>query len=96
MLRMSAHLTPLEVLDRLFGGLEEVSRIAGYHPKNAYKWRHPSKTRAAGDLPSASLMRALLVEARARGIPLEHRHLIDGADAAEIDALTRAPTGVAA
>ena len=93
---MSSHLTPFEVTIRLFGSSEEVSTIAGLHPKSAYGWQAASKWRDAGDFPSARVMRALLVEARARGIPLEHRHLIDGADAAEIDALTRAPTGVAA
>ncbi|MGS4947406.1 hypothetical protein ACVDG3_18160 [Meridianimarinicoccus sp. RP-17] len=84
---MSSHLTPFEVTIRLFGSSEEVSSIAGLHRKSGYAWHAASKWRDAGDLPSTRVMRALLAEARARGIPLEHRHLIEGAPAAEIDAL---------
>lgn len=87
---MSSHLTPFDVTIRLFGDPETVSTIAGLHRKSAYGWHAASKFRDAGDLPSTRVMRALLAEARARGIPLEHRHLIEGADASEIDGLLQA------
>lgn len=84
---MSSNLTPLQVCERLIGGAERLGGIAGLNDKVAYNWRHPTKWRDAGDLPSARIMRSLLAHAAARGIPLTAEMLIWGASAAEIDAL---------
>lgn len=84
---MSDHLTPVEVCERLLGPLSVLERIVGYRPKAGYGWLRSSKERDAGDFPSARLMRKLLDHAEAQGIPLTARHLIRGADTAEIDAL---------
>lgn len=95
---MSAHLTPTDVAERLFGSLEAVSVAAGYHPKTAYKWHLPSRTnyREAGDIPSAAVMRRLMRAAQEHGIPLELRHLVYGADADEIARLLEPAQGGAA
>lgn len=84
---MSEHLPPIAIAERLLGGIESVGQIAGKDRKAAYHWRHPSSARDAGDMPSARVMRSLLVYAQARGIPLTADHLIWGAPAAEIDAI---------
>lgn len=44
---------------------------------------------AAGDMPSARVMRSLLAHAAAKGIPLKPEHLIWGAPAAEVEALLK-------
>lgn len=93
---MSHHLTPAEIVERLIGRPEEVSRVAGQTSKAAYGWRHGSSWRDAGDIPSARLMRRLLKHAMANGIPLTADHLIWGATEAEIDALTAPQPKVAA
>ena len=84
---MSEHLTPLTVAERLFGGIEQVSVVAGRDPKAGYHWRHANSTRLPGDLPSPTVMRALLAHARANGIPLTAEHLLYGAPAEEVDAM---------
>lgn len=84
---MSEHLTPLSVAERLFGGIEQVSIIAGRDPKAGYHWRHARSTRLPGDLPSAGVMRDLLDHARANGIPLTADHLVYGAPSDEVDAM---------
>ena len=84
---MSSNLTPIQVCERLLGGPAALGSIAGLNDKAAFHWRHPTKWRDAGDLPSARIMRSLLAHAAARGIPLTADMLIWGADAAEIDAL---------
>ena len=84
---MSYDLTPIEVCERLIGSIERVSVVCGLGPKAAYNWRHPTKMRAAGDLPSGRIQRKLLTYADANAIPLTPEHLIFGADSAEIDQL---------
>lgn len=87
----------MEVLERLIGKPEAISAAAGYEYKAAYAWRLPSKWRDAGDLPSARVMRAILRWTAERGIPLEHRHLIEGATEAEVaQLLASMPRGEAA
>ncbi len=81
---MSNHLTPLEVCERLIGKPETVAEASGLHKKSAFPWRHASKWREAGDLPSAKVMRALLAHSTARGLGLTADHLISGAEEAEI------------
>lgn len=91
-------MTPMAVLERLYGSPEAISLAVGRHPKTAYKWRHPkASSREAGDVPNPVTMRRLLAHARANGIPLEHRHLIEGATEAEVaQLLASMPRGEAA
>lgn len=84
---MSEYFDPLTVAERLLGGIEAVSRIAGRSEKVGYQWRHANGKRAPGDLPGPGVMRSLLAHATANGIPLKPEHLIWGAPAAEIEAL---------
>lgn len=88
---MSKHLTPVEVLERLIGPLDVLAKIVGAHGKSPYLWRRSSQWRDEGDLPSARHMRAFLAHAAARQIPLTADHLIWGASAEEIGALTAQP-----
>lgn len=82
---MSNHLTPLEVCERLIGKPETVAEASGLHKKSAFPWRHASKWREAGDLPSAKVMRALLAHSTANRLGLTADHLIWGADEGEIE-----------
>ncbi len=91
---MSNHLTPLEVCERLIGKPETVAEASGLHRKSAFPWRHASKWREAGDLPSAKVQRALLTHSAARNLGLTAEHLIWGATEAEIEAIL-AERGVA-
>ena len=84
---MTYNLTPMQVCERLIGKPEAIGLAAGLGEKAAYHWRNSRKGRAAGDLPAASVMRALLVHAAARGIPLTADHLIWGASEDELAAL---------
>lgn len=84
---MTIHLTPLEVCERLIGDPATIAGPLGYGRTAPFQWRHPSKNRDAGDLPSARVMRSLLAHAAARGIPLTAEHLIWGADAEAISKL---------
>lgn len=93
---MSEHLTPLEVCERLIGPLERIGTICRIDPKAPYHWRRQSVGRLAGDVPSATHMRALLDYAEANSIPLTAAHLVRGASVAEIDALLQAARGQAA
>jgi len=96
---MTQHLTPLAVCECLLGTSEDVALALGYDCKSAYPWRHASKTRDAGDFPSARLMRRLLDHSDARGLGLKAEHLVRGASRAEIDAilaLRAAPCEIAA
>lgn len=81
---MSNYLTPLEVCERLIGKPETVAEASGLHKKSAFPWRHASKWRDAGDLPSAKIMRALLTHSDDHALGLTARHLIWGAPEAEI------------
>lgn len=87
---MSSHLTPYEVCERMIGGPDAIGAILEVHPKTPFSYRHASKGRDAGDLPSTRHQRKLLTWARAHDLPLTPEHLIFGADAAEIEALMRA------
>lgn len=83
---MSTHLTPLEVCERMIAPLKDLGRLIGLQEKAAYKWRHASKWRGAGDMPPDA-NRKLLAYAEEKGIPLTADHLVRGADLAEIEAL---------
>jgi len=71
----------------MIGRPEQIAVAAGCKEKAAYHWRRERTGRAAGDLPSAGVMRNLLAHASARNIPLTADHLIWGASASEVDAL---------
>jgi hypothetical protein len=81
---MTDHQSPTDVVLRLFGGIEATAAACGMKPKSPYVWRRAVKGRAAGDLPSANIMRKLLAHARAHGIPLTPEHLIFGASEKEL------------
>jgi hypothetical protein len=84
---MSNHLTPFDVCERLIGKPETVAEVSGLHKKSAFPWRHASKWREAGDLPSAKVQRALLAHSDAHRLGLTAEHLIWGADEAKIEAI---------
>jgi len=83
---MSSHLTPVEVCERVIGGIEQVATAGGRHPKSAYQWRHASGQRAAGDLPNPAVQRAILEFCRANGLPMQPEWLINGLDKDELAA----------
>lgn len=87
---MTHNLTPMQVCERLIGKPEQIAAAAGLHEKAPYHWRNARTGRAAGDLPSATVMRALLAFAKARQIPLTADHLIWGASEEELAALVAA------
>lgn len=84
-------LSPLEVCERLIGPISEIARVCEVSSQAPFQWRHPSNLRDAGDLPTPRYQRLLLRAARARGLPLEARHLIEGASVAEIARLMPPP-----
>lgn len=81
---MSTHLTPSQVCERLLGKPERLGEITGLHPKSAYHWRNERKGRAAGDLPTTQIMRALLAHSAAHQLGLTAEHLIWGASQDEV------------
>ena len=83
---MSKHLTPLAVCEALIGPPQALGPLIGFNRATAFRWRHASKWRQAGDLPGAPVMRAILAYARANDIPLKPEWLIEGAPADEIEA----------
>lgn len=84
---MSHNLTPMQVCERLIGKPEQIAVAAKTQEKAPYHWRHERTGRAAGDLPSATVMRNLLDFADTHRIPLTADHLIWGATEAEVAAL---------
>lgn len=87
---MSKHLTPIQVAERILGGIERVATICGRHPKAGYIWRRGSSSRAPGDLPDTGMMRTLLDYCEARSLPLDPVWLIRGAPSEVIDAALHA------
>lgn len=86
---MSGHLTPAAVIEHMIGRPEAVADAIGKDRSTVFSWRHPSKHRDAGDIPSARDMRRLLARAAALGIPLRAEHLIWGASRVEVEELMR-------
>lgn len=84
---MTYNLTPLEVCERLLGGIEAVAAAGGVTPKTPFGWRREAQYRRAGDLPSTQIQRKILAFAKANDIPLTAEHLIFGATVEEIGAL---------
>lgn len=84
---MGKHLTPTEVCEQLIGAPQVLGPICGKGEKAAYLWRRASDGRAAGDLPSAIIMRALLAHSATHRLGLTAEHLIWGAEEAEIEAI---------
>ena len=82
---MSNHYTPLAVCEALIGPLDQLAAITLQTPKAPFVWRRASKTRDAGDIPSARHMRRLLSYSDEHGLGLTPAHLIFGASQAEID-----------
>jgi hypothetical protein len=80
----SPHLTPMAVCERVIGTPEQIAAIIHCAPKSPYGWRGASLNRAAGDIPSARHMRALLAHAAAHRLPLTADDLIWGVDEAEL------------
>lgn len=87
---MGHNLAPMEVCERLIGKPEAISAAAGMGQKTAYHWRHERFGRAAGDLPSTIVQRALLAHSDHHGLGLLPQHLIFGATEAEIAAILAA------
>jgi hypothetical protein len=81
---MKQELTPLEVCKRLIGPLGVIAEIIGYGPTAPYLWEKPAQNRAAGDLPSANIMRQLLDHSEANSLGLTASHLVRGAPEDEI------------
>lgn len=79
----------------MIGRPEVVGPAIGIHPKAAYVWAKPSKSRDGGDIPGARNMRRLLAYAAKRGLPLRAEHLIWGAPRAEVEALMCPPAQAA-
>lgn len=79
------HLTPVQVCERLIGPPEVLGPAIGFGTKAAYHWRNSRDRRAAGDLPSADVMRRLLAYSDAHGLGLTPAHLIHGAPLAEVE-----------
>ena len=91
----------MQVCERLIGKPEQIAAAIGLKEKAPYHWRNARTGRAAGDFPSATVMRQLLAHAAARQIPLTADHLVWGASEAEVDAIladmrAKAVAGVAA
>jgi hypothetical protein len=87
---MREHLTPTDVVERLIGKPDVIGTIAGIDGKAAYQWRTARGFRAAGDIPYAAHMRALLAHSTAHSLGLTAEHLIWGAPEAEIAAILAA------
>jgi len=66
--------------------LGTLSEICGYGAKAGYTWRKPAKGRDAGDLPSARIMRQMLLHCRKHKIALQPEWLIFGAPEADVTA----------
>ncbi|RWR32499.1 hypothetical protein D2T31_00510 [Sinirhodobacter populi] len=90
---MTQHLTPFDICARLIGPPEAIAEACGLSAKAPYAWRFEASTRGAGDLPSAPVMRRLLSYSSARNLGLTEKHLIWGADAAEIEEILAARRG---
>ncbi|WP_147407592.1 hypothetical protein [Pseudooceanicola algae] len=74
----------------MIGPIELISVLCGYSEKAAYRWRHPSNTRAGGDFPSLRDLRRLHAHVRAHDLPLKPEWLIWGAFEDEVEAAIRA------
>lgn len=83
-------MTPLQVCERLIGPKPVLATVIGYGEKAPYLWAKSSERREAGNLPSTSIMRALLTHSTANGLGLTADHLIWGAPASDIDAILAA------
>lgn len=92
---MSNHRTPLEVVTALIGRPEVIGAIVGVHPKSPYQWRDKSGLRAAGDIPYAGHMRALLAHSARHQLGLTADHLIWGAPEDEVAAILASRPSVA-
>lgn len=84
---MSSNLTPFQVCEALIGKPEQIAAVCCTADKSPFAWRHPSKGRDAGDIPSAAHMRRLLDHSDAQGLGLTAEHLIRGAAEDEIEAI---------
>lgn len=80
----------MEVAECLLGTPSQLAMIVGLERTAGFGWRHPSKNRDAGDLPSARVMRRLLAHSEAQGLGLTADHLIRGAARAEVEAILAA------
>lgn len=75
---MSAHLTPLEVVECLICPIDQIGQITGHHEKTPRKWRRSSAWRGAGDIPHEAA-RSLLAYSKKRSLGLTADHLLHGA-----------------
>ena len=87
---MTQHLTPFAVCERLIGKPQKIAAAIGMNEKSPFHWRHARTGRIAGDLPSATVMRALLDHSEAHALGLTATHLIRGASEAEVAAILAA------
>jgi hypothetical protein len=83
----------LDVCKHLIGREDVLAGICRVEDKSPFAWARPSKYRDAGDFPSARHMRQLLAHSDTHRLGLTARHLIEGAQLAEIEAIlaARAP-----
>jgi hypothetical protein len=84
------HVTPVGICERLIGPPPVIAAILGYNRTAIPQWRHANGLRAAGDFPSATIMRQLLAHSDAHRLGLTAGHLIQGAPEAEIAAILQA------
>jgi hypothetical protein len=87
---MGKHITPTEVVEKLIGKPDVIGKIVGVDGKAPYQWRGARGFRAAGDIPYAAHMRALLAHSATHHLGLTAEHLIWGATEAEIEAILAA------
>ena len=78
-----SQLTPLDVVECLVAPAGEIGPLIGLHASTAFLWRHATKHRAAGDIPTTRA-RDILLYARKHNLPLTAEHLIMGGKGRDI------------
>jgi len=95
-LRMTKHLTPLEVCIAIFGSIELVAQICGLASVSPHHWKRQTKNHDAYDIPSARHMRHLLDAAAERELVLHPGWLLYGADDRDVEKANQPAARVAA
>ncbi|KHQ50306.1 hypothetical protein [Mameliella alba] len=87
---MSETFTPLEVAERIIGGIPVLAVICGLDAKAPYHWRRAAQGRAAGYIP---INRAgqLWRYCEARKLPMRPEWLLVGATSDEVEAALAPP-----
>lgn len=72
-------MTPAEIVIEVFGSRSEVARILEIVPSAVSRWtRDREGGGCGGDIPNMRYVRALLVEAKRRGLRLKEADLVHG------------------